>query len=369
MLLLLLFVSTSAHLIQNRVDYPIAITNEKQCNELLQPGQDVEIDVTPGDVVRIKNNLGMNLGNMLIWPGAHNSTLIDTDFRSAQRCQDVSPNCSPNQCLHGTGWMVVHCARTCNSCHLQKRSKRCNATQLGMTETSMIPGFLERTVQNGLENYHGKLLNSDPPILLFDNFVSDDDIEELLYFAIGADLQRSTGQGDIDENGVQEQKEIWDRTSSNAWCGGDCERLGAMKRLKAKTSTLMAVPEKNFESAQILRYQETEFYATHNDVGELDFEAVAGPRIFTLFVYLNDVAEGGETDFPKLNIAVQPKRGSAVLWSSVKEDHSGNFSKDGRTDHQAKPLPPGGLKFGMNLWVHARAFSVANVWGCSGSFS
>ena len=198
------------------------------------------------------------------------------------------------------------------------------------------------------------------------------DAEELLRFAVHANLQRSTGQGDIDENGVQEKKEIWDRTSTNAWCRDACSKLPSMRRLREKAAALTAVPEKNFELAQILRYQEGQFYATHNDIGELDFEAVAGPRMFTLFVYLNDVAEGGETAFPRLNnVSARPKKGSAVLWSSVKEECNFfrcGFFKDDRTDHEAKP-PISGLKFAMNVWIHARAFSVANLWGCSGSFA
>jgi hypothetical protein len=370
MLLLLLVTAASAHLVQNRVDYPIVVDGGEQCIETLEPGQDVEIDVTPGDVISVKNNLGMLIGKFFIWGAVHNTTVFDGDFQRVQRCEDnvKDKRCSLNRCLHGKGWMQVMCARTCASCHLQAREIRCNETQLGITQTSMIPGFLDRTVQNGLENYNGELLNTDPPIIQLHDFLSEDDVEEMLRFAIRADLKRSTGQGKVDASGVQEKKEIFDRTSTNAWCSADCEALPSMKRLKAKTSALTNVSSLNFEAAQILRYEEGQYYATHNDIGELDFTSSAGPRIFTLFVYLNDVAEGGETGFPRLgNIVVKPKAGSVVLWSSVKEV-DGVFSKDDRTDHEAKPPLNGGLKFGMNLWVHARDFGIANQWGCTGSF-
>lgn len=39
-----------------------------------------------------------------------------------------------------------------------------------------------------------------------------------------------------------------------------------------------------------------------------------GVRILTVFLYLNDVEEGGGTDFPKLGITVEPKKGKAVIW-------------------------------------------------------
>ena len=39
-----------------------------------------------------------------------------------------------------------------------------------------------------------------------------------------------------------------------------------------------------------------------------------GPRVYTLFLYLNDCPEGGSTKFPNVGIEVFPKRGRAVLW-------------------------------------------------------
>jgi 2OG-Fe(II) oxygenase superfamily len=45
-----------------------------------------------------------------------------------------------------------------------------------------------------------------------------------------------------------------------------------------------------------------------------------GPRILTFFLYLSDVEEGGETNFPVLGISVKPKKGKALLWPSVKNE-------------------------------------------------
>ena len=70
-----------------------------------------------------------------------------------------------------------------------------------------------------------------------------------------------------------------------------------------------------------------------------------GPRILTFFFYLSDVEAGGGTDFPSLNITVQPKVGRAVLWPSVYDAEP--FNKDKRTIHQALPVEAG-TKFGAN---------------------
>ncbi|KAL7531944.1 hypothetical protein ACHAXR_004324 [Thalassiosira sp. AJA248-18] len=81
-----------------------------------------------------------------------------------------------------------------------------------------------------------------------------------------------------------------------------------------------------------------------------------GVRILTLFIYLNDVAEGGGTRFPLLNITVQPKKGNAVLWPSVLDESP--ESKDDRTGHEALPVLKG-IKYGSNAWIHSRNFKKA----------
>jgi len=40
-----------------------------------------------------------------------------------------------------------------------------------------------------------------------------------------------------------------------------------------------------------------------------------GPRLYTFFMYLSDVDEGGHTAFPLLNLTVQPKKGRAVRYT------------------------------------------------------
>jgi prolyl 4-hydroxylase len=70
-----------------------------------------------------------------------------------------------------------------------------------------------------------------------------------------------------------------------------------------------------------------------------------GGRILTVFLYLNDVIEGGGTEFDMLNITVKPKRGRAVVWPSVRDQSPSK--KDKRTKHQALPVIEG-MKYGAN---------------------
>ena len=76
-------------------------------------------------------------------------------------------------------------------------------------------------------------------------------------------------------------------------------------------------------------------------------EKPQGPRILTVFFYLNDVDAGGGTRFNTLNITVMPKRGRAVLWPSVRDELP--MKKDKRTNHEALVVESG-MKYGANVW-------------------
>ena len=86
-----------------------------------------------------------------------------------------------------------------------------------------------------------------------------------------------------------------------------------------------------------------------------------GPRILTVYMYLNDVKEGGETHFDHLDIAVRPKQGRILIWPNVlNEDPT---LADHRTTHQALPVRAG-TKYGANMWLHLYEVQGAQRNGC-----
>ena len=84
-------------------------------------------------------------------------------------------------------------------------------------------------------------------------------------------------------------------------------------------------------------------------------------RLLTVFLYLNEVEEGGGTEFPEYNITVYPKKGRALIWPSVLDENPDE--EDPRTVHQALPVLAG-QKFGANAWIHQRNFKTPYLSGC-----
>ena len=100
--------------------------------------------------------------------------------------------------------------------------------------------------------------------------------------------------------------------------GDTCFEDPTIKGYLNKVHELTHVPIVNFNEMQILRYKPGQFYKTHGDYIVEDAHRRRGGRILTLFMYLNNVEEGGETRFrfePSMQeIAIKPKAGSVVCF-------------------------------------------------------
>ena len=108
---------------------------------------------------------------------------------------------------------------------------------------------------------------------------------------------------------------------------------------------------------QVVRYQPGEKYEAHHDYFDLcDFEQ-RPRRHLTFLIYLNDLPgeDGGATSFPRLNVHVQPKARSALVFNDVLD----NGMDDERTEHAGNP-PARGVKYAINCWIRARPEANAN---------
>ena len=132
----------------------------------------------------------------------------------------------------------------------------------------------------------------------------------------------------------------------------------AVGRAVERAALLTGLSSAHAESVQCVYYQPGGEYQEHTDYFPL--RHVTGPRgnrLVSVFVYLNDVAEGGETHFPLLGISVRPRVGQALIWMNI--DKRGVL--DGRTLHAGCPVVAG-EKYGMNIWFRQRPEGQAGGW-------
>jgi len=213
-----------------------------------------------------------------------------------------------------------------------------------------ISAMFERALQR--KEYSPELLSRDPYVVLLRSFLNQTEVADVLRVG-GHKFERSlAGYSD----GV-----VQARTSSTSWCNvPTCEDDEVMVRVKNKIIDVLQVPLLNTEHLQVLRYEEGQFYRSHHDQNA-HVDSAAGPRVYTFFMYLSDVGEGGATNFPKLGISVPPSPGAALIWPSVRDDDV--YKDDPRTEHEAKTVLSGS-KYGANFWTHMRDFQTPHNAGC-----
>ena len=194
----------------------------------------------------------------------------------------------------------------------------------------------------------------DPLLLIIHNFLEEDLCDKIINTTIQkGNLQRSTLNSDQSTDDL--------RTSETTWLQEqDCEI--PLRTLAHRVSKLSNQPPTNMENLQVVRYlpgQKFDVHTDHlNEFNDLDCRG----RLATCLIYLNGDFSGGETSFPHFNVAVTPRKGSAVFfWNTVEKPGHGDYDPymflnvDERMRHAGLPVLDG-VKWVCNRWIHPIPF-------------
>jgi hypothetical protein len=129
--------------------------------------------------------------------------------------------------------------------------------------------------------------------------------------------------------------------------------------VRARIAAATRLPVPLFEPTQVLRYEVGQEFKPHHDFldpGNLAYgdQARFGQRIATFLIYLNEEFEGGETDFPKVEVRYRGRTGDAIFFANV----DGGGKPDPLTLHAGLP-PTSGEKWILSQWIRDRAGSPA----------
>lgn len=100
--------------------------------------------------------------------------------------------------------------------------------------------------------------------------------------------------------------------------------------LHERVTRLTGLTQSQAEPAAVIQYLPGQEYKLHLDILPVGSEFVSpsqgGQRQSTALLYLNDDMQGGATAFPKLNLTVQPVKGSVLLFDNC--DAAGEYYPD-----------------------------------------
>ncbi|MBX7483934.1 prolyl hydroxylase family protein [Qipengyuania qiaonensis] len=146
------------------------------------------------------------------------------------------------------------------------------------------------------------------------------------------------------------------RTSSTHFFSEDMPETLALSR---KIGDVTGIARVHAEPLQGQRYRVGEEYRHHRDHFRLDRphwqveRRRGGQRSWTAMVYLNAVEEGGETEFPELDLRVVPEPGLLLMWDNM--DRKGHPNR--ATRHAALPVQAG-EKYVVTQWYRQGEWSL-----------
>jgi prolyl 4-hydroxylase len=116
----------------------------------------------------------------------------------------------------------------------------------------------------------------------------------------------------------------------------------AVRVLDERICGAMGLDPKLSEPSQGQYYELTQEFKPHTDYFEhYELERhstpTLGQRTWTFMIYLNDVEEGGHTDFVQVGLSIPPKPGMAVLCNNLRADGTPNYD----TLHHGTPVTRG----------------------------
>jgi len=119
----------------------------------------------------------------------------------------------------------------------------------------------------------------------------------------------------------------------------------------------LGVPRENGESFQGQLYEVGQQFKHHHDYFSGDSYnnhcLYSGQRTYTCMIYLNDVEEGGETDFLEIGKTFSPKKRMAVIW----KNSNGTGTENPASIHAGLPVTKG-KKMIITKWYRERKWDM-----------
>lgn len=188
----------------------------------------------------------------------------------------------------------------------------------------------------GLKRVHDK-----PPVYTVSNFLTDDECLALMQTA-GPLLQRSKTHAAAGSEATKGRTSLTCHLAKHVYpCPKFLEKIHALTKK----------PYGHMELPQVARYASSQRYVEHYDGVDphteagRSFCASGGQRVATVLVYLNEVAEGGCTHFKRLDLSINPVKGTALVF------FPGFMNGELDTDALHAGMPAVDTKFVSQVWI------------------
>jgi prolyl 4-hydroxylase len=135
-------------------------------------------------------------------------------------------------------------------------------------------------------------------------------------------------------------------------------------RIETKMTQVIGINNNFAETMQGQRYHVGQEFKAHHDFFHIsqDYWLKEGPtggqRTWTAMIFLNNVPEGGATEFPHVKVGVRPQAGAMLIWNNMNPDGSMNY----KTLHAGTPVKAGS-KYIITKWYRQHNWLALNSGG------
>ncbi|GAB5499004.1 MAG: hypothetical protein PsegKO_13150 [Pseudohongiellaceae bacterium] len=198
----------------------------------------------------------------------------------------------------------------------------------------------------------GEQVNTEPRVVVFEDFLSELEIEQLLNAAQSKLKQALVSSADA---GVESPG----RTGRNCWIPHGYNAV--IEDLAQRVADIVGIPLEFAESLQVVHYQQSQQYAPHYDAWDAATErgqrcmAKGGQRLLTCLLYLNEPDSGGGTSFPNLDMEVRARKGRMLLFHNC---HQGSTVRHPDSLHGGMPVLQG-EKWACNFWFREQQYQTS----------
>ncbi|KAM3875103.1 prolyl 4-hydroxylase subunit alpha-3 [Diretmus argenteus] len=195
-----------------------------------------------------------------------------------------------------------------------------------------------------LQPIRRELLSLQPYVVLYHNFITHTEAEDIKLFAQPG-LRRS-----VVATGEKQATADY-RISKSAWLKGLAHSITGQLDQRISMLTGLNVQPPYGEYLQVVNYGIGGHYEPHFDHATAPssplFKLNTGNRVATFMIYLSSVEAGGSTAFIYANFSVPVVENAAIFWWNLHRNGQG----DGDTLHAGCPVLVGD-KWVANKWIH-----------------
>lgn len=177
-------------------------------------------------------------------------------------------------------------------------------------------------------------------MVFLDNFISKEECDYFIKLIDNNNYRSSVAGG---KDTISTESDV--RTSHSSTLPVDDEKVIFLKK---KIAAFLGYPVEKGETLQGQLYNPGEYFKPHTDffdpVSYKNHCMSSGNRTDTFMLYLNEDMEGGDTNFPKLDISMKPKRGRVLHWENMV-----NGVEQHNTLHEGSPVIKG-KKYIITSW-------------------